>query len=105
ARDGKGACVSLGVSFRRVDECHIGELPGIESESGRLLEVKSHRAFRNFFSTHQLGRLTCHLTRDRDRFGSHGYLLNRVYIWCAVTTTGRQLLQPGSPWKIHEIRL
>jgi hypothetical protein len=37
-----------------VDECHIGGLPSFEVESGRLLEVKGHRPFRNFFPTYQL---------------------------------------------------
>jgi hypothetical protein len=32
--------VSLGISFRRVGECHIGGLPRFEVECDRLLEVK-----------------------------------------------------------------
>ena len=77
----------LGISFRRLDECHIGELPCFELESGRLLEVKGHRTFRNFLAMQQLGRLTCHLTCHHGRFGSYGYLLNRVNKSCAVTAT------------------
>jgi hypothetical protein len=49
--------------------------------------VKGHRTFRNFLAMQQLGRLTCHLTCHHGRFGSYGYLLNRVNKSCAVTAT------------------
>jgi hypothetical protein len=77
--------------------------------------VKGHSTFSNFFSTPQLGRLTCH----QDRFGSQGYLLtecvNRVRLQPPEPHPeslqqpkdglNEQLVQQGSHWMIHKIRL
>ena len=45
-------------------ECDIGELPCFELESGRLLEMKGHRTFRNFFSANQLGTRSASSCQD-----------------------------------------
>jgi hypothetical protein len=77
------------VNFRRVAQYQVSILPRFEIDSGRLLEVKGHSTFSNFFSTHQLGRLTYH----QNRFPSQGYLLTE----CA----NRVRLQPPEPQSLQ----
>lgn len=49
----------------------------------RVLEMKGHCPFRNFFPPHQFGR-----PHHWGRIGSHGYLLDKVHKWSVITTTG-----------------
>jgi hypothetical protein len=42
---------------------HLSRCPNFRNRlTGRLLEMKGQCIFRNFFSTHQRGRVTCHRT-------------------------------------------
>lgn len=85
--------LSLQTVARRVGEHHIGGLPRLEVQSGRLFEVKGHRHFRNLDSTQQLGSVTNH----RNFVSCISLLDSRSWVVRAEVRCGNAEMQGSCP--------
>src|SRR5215470_5130743 len=101
AGNGKGADVSFGIGFWRIQQRQIGGLSGLEIKSRRSFKVEGHSAFRNFNSIQQSGWVC--------RYGNFFSRHDEVYGWYPpfchwANSASWSSVQYGPPGGNHDAR-